>query len=315
MTAASPPPRIGWVGTGRMGAAMAHRLLDAGRDVAVWNRTRSKTEPLAEAGAAVVDHPSDLADRDVVFTMVGSSDDLLAVLTGPDGLLATGSGPGVVVDASTVASEASAKARQTLGAAGSAYLAAPVSGNPKVIRAGKMIFAVSGPADVFDRVQPVLEDIASSAVHVGEGELARFVKLCHNLYLGSVIQSLVEVTTLAERGGVSREAFLRFLNDSPMGSLFSRYKSPALVNLDFTPTFTLPLLRKDLDLGIAEGGTLGVPLRLAERTRDIVQEALDEGFTEEDFAKLLVLQAKLAGMELASEHAEVDDGLHDAEPE
>lgn len=303
-------PTIGWIGAGRMGYAMIERLLGAGHDVSVWNRTRSKAEPLADNGATVVDRATDLADRDVVFSIVSSSDDLLSVLQGEGGLLADPERtPKVIIDSSTVAEEASAAARRLASDAGAQYLAAPVSGNPKVIAAGKLNFAVSGERSVFDAVQGLLEDIGQGAYYVGEGEVARLVKLCHNLYLGLVIQSLVEVSILAEKGGASRAEFLRFLNDSAMGSTFSRYKTPALVNLDFHPTFTMELLRKDFDLGLGTARALEVPMPITSHVHHIIQAAIGQGIVDEDFAALIKVQAASAGLPLVSEDAAIDEGL------
>jgi 3-hydroxyisobutyrate dehydrogenase len=303
-------PTLGWIGAGRMGYAMIERLLASGHDVSVWNRTRSKADPLAEQGATIVDRAADLANRDVVFSIVSSSDDLLHVLQGEDGLLSDPTtSPKVIIDSSTVSNEASAEARERATAAGAAFLAAPVSGNPKVIAAGKLNFAVSGDEQVFDAVRGLLEDIGQGAYYVGEDEVARLVKLCHNLYLGLVIQSLVEVTILAQKGGASRDEFLRFLNDSAMGSTFSRYKTPALVNLDFHPTFTMTLLRKDFDLGLGLARDLEVPMPITAQVHHIIQSAIGQGLVDEDFAALIKVQAAAAGLTLESESADVDDGL------
>jgi 3-hydroxyisobutyrate dehydrogenase-like beta-hydroxyacid dehydrogenase len=135
------------------------------------------------------------------------------------------------------------------------------------------------------------------------------VKICHNLLLGVVAQSMAEITVLAEKGGVSRADFLDFLNNSVMGSTFSRYKAPAYVNLDFTPTFTPVLLRKDFDLGLAAARELDVPMPVAALTHALIQSAVSRGHTEEDFAVLLELQAANSGLHLKPENAEVDDGL------
>ena len=112
-----------------------------------------------------------------------------------------------------------------------------------------------------------------------------------------------------EKGGVSRQAFLEFLNDSVMGSTFTRYKSPAFVDLDFTPTFTMPLLQKDFDLGLTAGDKLGVPMPIASATRQIVAQEVGEGNTEDDFATLLLRVARGAGLDIRSEDAQLGDGL------
>jgi 3-hydroxyisobutyrate dehydrogenase-like beta-hydroxyacid dehydrogenase len=304
--------RLGWLGTGRMGMALIHRLLAAHCDVTVYNRTRAKAEPLAAAGATVVDSAAELGAADIVFVTVGTSDDLIDALLGPAGLISGGQLPSVVVDCSTVSSEASEQVRRELAARGSVLLAAPVMGNPKVARVGRLTFAVSGSRPAFDEVRPYLDLLGAGATYVGEGDLARTVKLCHNLFLGVVTQSLAEVTVLAEKSGVSRQALLACLNASVMGSTFTRYKSPAFVNLDFHPTFTASLLRKDFDLGLAAARQHEVPLPVASTVHQLVQSLVGHGFGEEDFAALLVLQASSAGLDLVSENAEVSDGLEPA---
>jgi 3-hydroxyisobutyrate dehydrogenase-like beta-hydroxyacid dehydrogenase len=301
---------IGWVGAGgRMGFAMAKRLLAAGHEVHVYNRTRAKVEPLAEHGAKVVDRLSDLRGLDIVFTTVSASDDLIAVCTGPDGLLVKGNAPKMIVDCSSVSEEASSQVREAAAKLGTAMLAAPVSGNAKVVSAGKLTIVASGPRAAFDVAQPYLAALGVGVTYVGEGELARMVKICHNLLLGVVAQSLAEITVLAEKGGVKRSAFLEFINNSVMGSQFSRYKTPAFVNLDWTPTFTPVLLRKDLDLGLKAAKELGVSLPVTKAARGEVDKLVQAGHTECDFAILIEQAATAAGMKLTPENVAVDDGL------
>ncbi len=301
--------RLGWLGTGRMGIALIHRLLAADCDVTVYNRTKSKAEPLAAAGAKVVDSAADLAAADIVFVTVGTSQDLVDALTGPAGLISAGQAPKIVVDCSTVSAESSAEVRAELAAAGSQFLAAPVMGNPKVAQVGKLTFAVSGERAAFDAVSPYLTVLGAGATYVGEGELARTVKLCHNLFLGVVTQSLAEVTVLAQKAGVSRNALLACLNKSVLGSTFTKYKTPALVNLDFHPTFTATLLRKDFDLGLAAARQHEVPMPVAAVVHQLVQSLVGYGFGDNDFAALIMTQARSAGLDLTSENAEVSDGL------
>ena len=301
--------RIGWIGIGRMGYEMAARLAKSGADVTVWNRTRSKAEPLTACGAKVADKLSDLAACDIVFCMVSTWDDVKEVVLGPAGLLSGAGKPRIIVECSSISLEGSAELRALLKARDIELLAAPVSGNAKVIKAGRLSFVCSGPKSAFDAALPSLKMIAPSASYVGEGELARIVKICHNVFLGVVTQSLAEITVLAQKAGVPRHAFLDFMNQSVMGSTFSRYKTPAFVNLDFKVTFTPYLLRKDLDLGLDAGRRFGVPMPLASITRDTVQSLIGHGVTEEDFAKLLVLQAEASGLQLEPENVPVGDGL------
>jgi 3-hydroxyisobutyrate dehydrogenase len=304
--------RLGWVGTGRMGLVLARRLLAAGHDVSVYNRTRAKAEPLAELGAHLVDAPCELSGCDAVFTIVAGPDDFKEVVLGEDGVLAAERPPEVLIDITTVSPEASAAVRAAAAERGTALLAAPVSGNPKVAEAGRLTIVVSGPEDAFRTVEPLLEQLAAGVIYVGEGERARLAKICHNLMLGVVSQCLAEIVVLAEKGGMSRAAFLEFLNSSVMGSTFTRYKSPAYVNLDFTPTFTPLLLRKDFDLGLQAAHDLDVPMPIAAATQQAVQALIGQGFVDSDFAALLELQARNSGLALESEDAAVPDGLSDA---
>jgi len=307
--------RLGWIGTGRMGFEMAQRLARAGCDITVWNRTKAKADPLAKDGAKVASHLTELAGCDVVFCMVSTYDDVKEVLHGPQGMLSKsqpgkGPKPRMVVECSSISLEGSAELRTLLASYGAQMLAAPVSGNAKVIKAGKLSFVCSGPKAAYDEVAPLLKHIGPAASYVGEGELARIVKICHNVMLGVVTQCMAEITVLAEKAGVPRHAFLDFLNQSVMGSMFTRYKAPAFVNLDFKVTFTPYLLRKDLDLGLSAGREFEVPMPLASITRDLVQSMMGNGMTDKDFSTLLIQQARASGIELKPENVEVSDGLH-----
>jgi len=302
--------KLGWIGTGRMGYEMAARLAQGGGDVTVWNRTGAKAEPLTRHGAKIATSLADLAACDIVFCMVSTWDDVRQVVAGPNGLLSgKGKLPRMVVECSSISLEGSAELRALLNERGVELLAAPVSGNAKVIKAGKLSFVCSGPKAAYDAALPYLRMIAPAASYVGEGELARIVKICHNVFLGVVTQSLAEITVLAQKAGVPRHAFLEFLNQSVMGSVFTRYKTPAFVKLDFKVTFTPYLLRKDLDLGLDAGRRYGVPMPLASITRDTLQTLIGRGTTDEDFAKLLVLEAEASGLELKPENVPVSDGL------
>ncbi len=298
--------KLGWIGTGRMGYAMAERLAKGGCDLTVWNRTRAKADPLAQHGAKVVEKITDLSSRDIVFVMVSTWEDVKEV----GGKLLSGTAkPKMVVECSSISLEGSAELREILKKKQIEYLAAPVSGNAKVIKAGKLTFVVSGPKAAYEAAKPYLDMIGTGSSYVGEGELARIAKICHNVMLGVVIQNLCEVTILAQKAGMPRHAFLDFLNKSVMGSMFTRYKTPALVNLDFHVTFTPKLLRKDLDLGLDAGRELEVPMPLTSLTRDLLQQMIGQGLTEQDFSTLLLMQARASGIELKPENVPVGDGL------
>jgi 3-hydroxyisobutyrate dehydrogenase len=288
-----------------MGYAMAERLAKGGCDISVWNRTKAKADPLSKYGAKVVNQLEELSTKDILFVMVSTYDDVKEVI---GKALAKGK-PKMVVECSSISLEGSAELRQQLQSKGIEYLAAPVSGNAKVIKAGKLTFVVSGPKSAYEKARPYLDMMGNGSSYVGEGELARIAKICHNVMLGVVIQNLCEITVLAQKVGMPRHAFLDFLNKSVMGSMFTRYKTPALVNLDFHVTFTPELLRKDLDLGLDAGREYEVPMPLTSITRDILQQMIGQGMSGQDFSTLLLAQAKASGIGLKAENVEVGDGL------
>jgi 3-hydroxyisobutyrate dehydrogenase len=288
-----------------MGYAMAERLAKNGCDIAVWNRTKAKADPLSKYGAKVVNQLEELSTKDILFVMVSTYEDVKEVV---GKALAKGK-PKMVVECSSISLEGSAELRKMLAGKGVEYLAAPVSGNAKVIKAGKLTFVVSGPKAAYEKAKPYLDMMGVGSSYVGEGELARIAKICHNVMLGVVIQNLCEITILAQKAGMPRHAFLDFLNKSVMGSMFTRYKTPALVNLDFHVTFTPKLLRKDLDLGLDAGREFEVPMPLTSLTRDLLQQMIGQGMTEQDFSTLILAQAKASGIELKPENKEVGDGL------
>jgi 3-hydroxyisobutyrate dehydrogenase len=314
-------PKIGWIGMGRMGFPMAERLIKAGHDVSIWNRTKAKAEPLAKIGGKVVDRPSDLNEVDVLFSIVATGADVQEVLYGKHGVCGEGGKmPPIVVDCSTIAVEESAAIRNKLKQFAAEFVAAPVSGNAKVIKAGKLSAVVSGPEAACKIAIPLIEVFAPRGVsYVGDGELARVCKIAHNVMLGVVIENLIEIMLLTNKMGVPRHAFLAFLNNGVMGSMFTRYKSPALVNLDWTTTFTPELLRKDLDLGLELAREMDVPMPVTAATREVLQghfgaatlQKNPQDYLQKDFAALAETMALAAGMTLASENKNVPTGLED----
>jgi 3-hydroxyisobutyrate dehydrogenase len=311
--------KIGWIGAGRMGIPMAERLIKAGYDVSIWNRTRAKAEPLQKIGGKIVDHLSDLKGVDVLFSIVATGKDVQEVLYGKNGVCSQGGRiPPTVVDCSTIAVEESAAVRDRLKQLGADFVAAPVSGNAKVIKAGKLSAVVSGDEKACKAVIPLIEIFAPRGVaYVGNGELARVCKIAHNVMLGVIIENLIEMTLLTNKMGVPRHAWLAFFNNSAMGSMFTRYKSPALVNLDWTTTFTPELLRKDLDLGLELGREIDVPLPVTAAAREVLQTHFGAAmlqknpheYLQKDFAALAETMALAAGMKLESENQNVPTGL------
>jgi 3-hydroxyisobutyrate dehydrogenase len=291
--------RIAWIGLGRMGAAMAARLLDSAPDVAVWNRTAEKCDPLVEMGAERLPSVQDAANYDVVFSMVLDDAALLDVA---EALLEGGTKLRVWIDGSTVSPAAAARASASAAAAGVAYVSAPVSGNPGVVANGKAIFAISGSPEGLDIAERVCLAIGRRVFRVGEGVEANVVKLCTNALLAVTMQSLAEIAVLADGAGVKRSALMEFINDSAVGSPFTAYKTGNITSLEFPPTFTPEGQRKDIRLAIDLAHELDVPMPVLNTTEVAFSRLVSGGLGQgRDFAALILEVARDAGRELQPE--------------
>ena len=302
--------KIGWIGLGRMGEAMAMRLINNKCDVSVWNRTAAKAEPLKPHGAKIVAGKPDLAGCDLVFTMVSTTADLKEVLFAAGGLLSGTAKPKMLIDCSSISMEGSSEVRAELEQRGVAYLCAPVSGNGKVAKAGKLSVVASGPKASYEIAKPYLAMLGRSEMWLGEGELARVWKIAHNTMFGVIIQTFCEVAVLAEKAGIPRHVFLESINNSVLGSMYTKYKTPTLTNLTFDKvTFTPKLLLKDMDLGMSAAKTYGVTMPAAAATRESIASLVGRGHDNVDFAILLLELARSAGLELKPDNVDISDGL------
>jgi 3-hydroxyisobutyrate dehydrogenase-like beta-hydroxyacid dehydrogenase len=274
------------VGLGNMGTAMAERLLGAGYPLMVHNRTAAKAEPLAAAGATVAGGAGELAAAvDVVITSLANDEALESVAAE----VVAAARPGtVLVDASTVSPAVSARVASLADAASVAYLRAPVSGNPTVVRAGNLSFIVSGPRETLERVEPLIRAIGPTIHHVGDTEEARIVKLAVNLVIGGLAQLMSEALVLGEAAGVSRAALLEVMGSSAAGAPFVKYKTEALLRDDFSATFTTALMEKDVDLVLDAADENGVELPIARELKDILRGAIDAGYGDDDFISLFL---------------------------
>lgn len=285
---ASEDPRLtaGVIGLGNMGTAIAERLLDAGYELRVFNRTPAKAEPLAARGAVVVETAGELAaDVDVVLTSLPDDAAFEAVAAE----IVESAQPGtVLVDVSTVSPAASARVAAIADDASVAYLRAPVSGNPTVVRAGNLTFIVSGARETLERVEPVLLAIGPTIHHVGDGEQARVVKLAINLMVAGLAQLISEALVLGEASGVSREALLRVMASSAVGAPFVEYKTEPLLRDDYSATFTTALMEKDIDLVLDSAGQAGVQLPLARDLKELLHSAIGAGYGDDDFMALFL---------------------------
>lgn len=294
--------KVGWIGAGKMGEAMVERLIAAGIAVDVWNRTPEKCDALVAAGAKLAASPKSAAENEVVFSIVLDDKALASLHDSETGVLA-GSAK-VWVDCSSVSPEAAKKAAEAAANKGVIFINAPVSGNPTVVRNGKLIFAVSGARAGIDKATPYFEAIGRAVHIVGDGQQASVVKIATNALLGVLMETLSEVTVLAQSAGVKRSALLSFINDSAVGSPFSNYKSPALVNLDMTPTFTNEASTKDLSLALALADQGGVSMPLVSEARKRYAKLTESGVGAGlDIAATILQVALESGLELEAEES------------
>lgn len=292
---------VTWLGAGRMGQAMADRLIDAGVSVQAWNRTPAKLAGLVGRGCRRLEHPAD-STAPVAFSMVLDDQALDDLWQAERGIVAAAAPPRIWIDCSTVSVAASRRAADAAAAHGIAFVAAPVSGNPGVVRAGNLIIAASGPGAAIAAARPLLNLIARQVYVVGGEHEARVVKLCTNAVLAILASALAEALVLGESQGVRRSALMEFINDSAIGSPFTRYKTDAFVRLDLTPAFTPEGQRKDLRLALALAGQAEVPMPLTAATEVTFSRLVASGLGEgRDFAALILLAARDAGREIEPE--------------
>jgi 3-hydroxyisobutyrate dehydrogenase-like beta-hydroxyacid dehydrogenase len=286
MTSSDRRLAVGLIGLGNMGTAIAERLLGAGYPLVVHNRTRAKAESLASRGAIVADGVAALAGQvEVVLTSLADDEALDAIASEVLGAARPGT---VLVDLSTVSPGVSARVASRAETAAVAYLRAPVSGNPAVVRAGNLSFIVSGPPEALEQVEPVLQAIGPTVHHVGEGEQARVVKLAINLMVGGLAELMSEALVLGEASGVSRAALLEVMGASAAGAPFVRYKTEPLLRDDYSATFTTTLMEKDVDLVLETADEAGVELPFARELKSLVRATAEAGYADADFMALFL---------------------------
>jgi 3-hydroxyisobutyrate dehydrogenase len=292
---------VSWFGYGRMGEPMVARLLAAGVPLQVWNRSPWRLEPLANSRATILQAGAD-ATAPVMFSMLADDAALDALVDSADGPLKAASPPAVWVDCSTVSVPASVRAAAAARGVGTAFVCAPVSGNPHVVRAGKLTVVVSGDPQAVRRVQPLLDLIGPSTHQVGPGHQARVVKLCTNAVLASLTNVLAEVLVVGEKAGVSRADLMRFINDSVMASPFTRMKTGAFVGLDLAPTFPPEGLHKDVRLMLDTAADHRVAMPTVSAAEQALTRLLHSGIGRDlDFAALLLQAAHEAGLAVTPE--------------
>jgi len=279
--------RIGWIGLGNMGVPMAKNLVKAGFAVTVYNRTKSKAEPLREAGAGVVSNTAELWEKaDIVITMV--SDDNALKNIHDSGLEAMAPAGKLVIDMSTVSPATTRELAGRLAAKGIEYLDAPVSGSVKPAELGQLVIMAAGKRSVYESALPIFEKLGKVSFYMGGQGAGNAAKLAINTYLAFTMQGLAEAVSFAHDNGIGRSDMMAVINESAVSSVFSRLKTPNLVNDQHPAAFALRLMAKDLRLAKEQG--LHTPGGLA--IEESYRKAAEQGLAEEDMSAILRWLAK-----------------------
>jgi 3-hydroxyisobutyrate dehydrogenase-like beta-hydroxyacid dehydrogenase len=280
-----------------MGSRMAARLLAAGHDVTVWNRTPEKAAKLVGDGATLAPTPAAAADgKDICFTNMADGTVLKAVTLGPDGVLAASSPPKLLVDMGTVSPAESAEVAVAAKAAGVGYLRSPVSGSTVLAEAGKLTIVASGDQDVYDAADPYLAELGEVRYYVGADEAARVLKLVLNTMVSTQVQILAEGVVMGEKAGLDRDKMLEVISNSVVGSPLVKYKAGPLAARNYNPAFLLKLMIKDLDLALAMAHEAGVTMPVTQATRDFYGVAEAAGHGGMDFSAVTLELEKMAGL-------------------
>ncbi len=286
--------RVAILGMGKMGQALARRLLKSGNEVWIWNRTKKSFKELTEAGAHLLESPAESWEHaDYAVSFVSDDNALKSVYVGNLGVLSKNKG-GIAIDMSTVSPEASAEIGERARESGIGFLRSPVSGNPQALISGNLTIMVSGPKLAFDKASELLNAAGARVIYLGDGEQARVAKLAVNSILAATAEMLAEVIVLCESNGIDRETILNVITNSSLGSPFVAAKTPGLVHHNYEATFSSAMLLKDLRLvlDVAKQNRLSLPI--TELASDLMAKTCDAGFAEMDFATVLPrLQAEV----------------------
>ncbi|QGN31590.1 NAD(P)-dependent oxidoreductase [Microlunatus sp. Gsoil 973] len=294
--------RIGVLGLGNMGSIMASRLLAAGFDVWVGNRTAARAERLVGAGAHWSESGDAIADQvELLITMVADDDALLAVTTGESGILARRH-PGLVyADMSTVSPDASAAVADAAERAGVRYLRAPVSGSTTVAEAGALGILASGPQDALDEFDQAFTAIGKRVFYLGQDDEARIMKLALNMLVAQTVVGLSEALVLGERAGLDWQTMLDVFSDSAVASPLVQYKASSLSKHDFEAAFTTSMMTKDLDVALAIGRRTGAVMPTTALTQELLRAACGLGWGDQDFSAAVLMFERLAGDQLTND--------------
>lgn len=289
--------RVGTAGLGLMGSGITNRLIDSGHRVSVYNRTRSKAQQFSNK-AIVALSPKELADGcDLVITVVTDFDAVKDVLFGSNGVIESGNRNLVVADASTISPSQSEHCAQRLRDAGIEMLGMPVMGGPAAAEAGDLVPIVAGSRHTFDKVRHVIEKLGRT-FYVGEKNgSANAIKLALNLNIALVASAVSEGITLVRRLGIDPLIFIEILNSTYFKTGLSEKKGPKMARNNFTPTFHLKNMLKDLELAINSAQDNGITLPSTVLAQQLFRAANNTGFSDQDYTSICAFLARINGLE------------------
>ena len=276
---------VAFLGLGVMGSGMAARLLGAGFQVVVWNRTPARAEPLVQKGARLAASPADAASAaDVIVAMVADDAASRDVWLGRDGALASAPPAAIAIECSTVSPAWIVELGGEAAARRCALLDAPVLGSRPQAADGQLVFLVGGDAAVLERVRPALESMSRAIVHLGPVASGARMKLVNNFMAGVQAATLAEALAMIEGIGLDRDAAFSVLANGAPGSPLVKTVGPRMVARDYDVNFALSLMRKDLSYAIDEGAAHGVTLSIAAAARALYDQAVGAGLGDRDFS-------------------------------
>ena len=287
--------RIGLIGTGMLGKAVGLHLLESGYQLTVFNRTKSKTEELAEHGANVLESPKEVAKKsDLIFTIVKDANAVKEVSFAKNGIIDGKHDNLIIADMSTINPNASREIAKQFSQYGITMLDTPVMGGPNVAINGKLVLMASGDKDAYEKHKKIFEVIANKIFFLGENGTAHSVKLSMNLQISMLALALSEGITLARGAGVEPEVFLSILNSTYFKTGMSENKAYKMIKDEFSPTFTLSNLKKDLDTINEAAKEFGLYLPMTTKANEIYKKAVEEGFGDLDYTGILAYLKKVA---------------------
>lgn len=278
--------RIGFIGLGIMGSAMATNLLKAGFNVTVWNRSTDKCSPLLSLGATVAASPRSLAEStDITIAMMATPAAVQSVRDGVDGIAAGLSAGKGYLDMSTVDADTSTKSALLAHEKGAFFLEAPVAGSRKPAEDATLTIMAAGDRELYDSSLPVLEKMGKKIMFLGETGNAARMKLANNLVMAGMLTALSEGIALAAGSGLDTSQLLEVLDSGAVANPMFRMKGPQIVaNKDFPTAFPLKHMQKDLRLALRLAEEVGQPLFATATINELYKSALAQGLGDQDFA-------------------------------